>query len=86
LLLDWLGNDASPPIGIMALWPFSRSHYQSPVPLLMPVTRQYWLPTFWMHNLRVLASEMAMFGTLALVTYLYDRRRLGRAGSMNRTA
>jgi hypothetical protein len=29
---------------------------------------------------------MAMFGTLALVTYLYDRRRLGRAGSMNRTA
>ena len=23
-LLDWLGTDASPPIGIMALWPFSR--------------------------------------------------------------
>src|SRR5262245_15983491 len=23
-LLDWLGTDTSPPIGIMALWPFSR--------------------------------------------------------------
>src|SRR4051812_5338473 len=25
-LLDWLGTDASPPIGIMALWPLSRNY------------------------------------------------------------
>ena len=28
-LLDWLGTDSSPPIGIMALWPFSRDYYES---------------------------------------------------------
>src|SRR5688500_5993248 len=27
-LLDWLGSDAAPPLGLMALWPFSREYYQ----------------------------------------------------------
>ena len=29
-LLDWLGSDTSPPIGIMALWPISRDYFESP--------------------------------------------------------
>jgi membrane-bound metal-dependent hydrolase YbcI (DUF457 family) len=28
VLLDWLGSDTTPPIGIMALWPFTRDFYQ----------------------------------------------------------
>src|SRR5204863_2309606 len=28
-LLDWLGTDSSPPIGIMALWPFSHQYFES---------------------------------------------------------
>ena len=27
-LLDWLGTDSSPPIGIMALWPFSHQYFE----------------------------------------------------------
>ena len=38
LLLDWLGDDTTPPIGIMALWPFSRELL--PVePALVPADR-----------------------------------------------
>src|SRR5215211_3307748 len=29
LLLDFLGNDTAPPIGIMARWPFDSGYYQT---------------------------------------------------------
>ena len=47
-LLDWLGNDTFPPIGIMALWPFSHGYYQSSLHLFPAVSRSYWLADFWM--------------------------------------
>ena len=58
-LLDWLGSDTSPPIGIMALWPFSREYYESSVHMFMAVSRRIWQPeTFWMQNLFALAREL----------------------------
>jgi membrane-bound metal-dependent hydrolase YbcI (DUF457 family) len=57
-LLDWLGTDTSPPIGIMALWPFSRGYYESPLHVFMAISRRYWLPEFWTYNLRALAREL----------------------------
>jgi inner membrane protein len=57
-LLDWLGTDSSPPIGIMALWPFSREYYESPWHVFMAISRRYWLPEFWTVNLLALGREL----------------------------
>ena len=65
-LLDWLGSDSSPPIGIMALWPFSRDHYESQLHVFMAISRRYWLPEFWIGNLVALARELAIL--LPIVT------------------
>ncbi len=73
-LLDWLGRDTSPPLGIMVLWPFSTEHYMSPVPLITPVSRRYWLPNFWIHNLKVVTLEILVFGGLALAVHRWRPR------------
>ncbi len=65
VLLDWLGSDTTPPIGIMALWPFSHGFYESDVHLFLAVSRRYWLPEFWTYNLREVWRELIVLGPLA---------------------
>jgi LexA-binding, inner membrane-associated putative hydrolase len=72
--LDWLGRDTTPPIGIMVLWPFSTDHFMVPVPILTPVSRRYWLPNFWSHNLKVVTVELLVFGGLALAAHRWRGR------------
>ena len=73
-LLDWLGTDTSPPIGIMALWPFSRAYYESPLHIFMAISRRYWFPEeFWGHNLRALARELLIL--MPIVGIVIRRRR-----------
>ena len=70
LLLDWLGSDTSPPIGIMALWPFSREHFQSSVYLFDAISRRYWLPEqFVWGNLKAAAKEVLILGPIAVGSY-----------------
>jgi|SRR6266545_4673927 len=73
-LLDWLGADSSPPIGIMALWPFSRDYYESQVHVFMAISRRYWLPEFWASNARALAGELAILLPLAALVCFARRR------------
>jgi membrane-bound metal-dependent hydrolase YbcI (DUF457 family) len=62
-LLDWLGTDSSPPIGIMALWPFTREHYESPFHVFMAVSRRYWQgDAFWIHNVAAVVREVIILG------------------------
>lgn len=75
LLFDFIGRDTSPPLGIMALWPFSRDYFMSPVSILEPVSRRYWLPGFWLHNVKVGLSELLIFGTFAALVWRRTRRR-----------
>lgn len=73
-LLDWLGSDSSPPIGLMALWPASRGYYESQYHVFLAISRRYWLPDFWMLNMRAVARELAILGPLALaVVWLRQR-------------
>jgi inner membrane protein len=73
-LLDWLGSDTSPPIGIMALWPFSREYYESSLHLFMAISRRYWLPEFWTHNVLAVARELVILvPVLALLVRLRSR-------------
>ena len=77
LLLDWIGRDTNPPLGIMALWPFSRDYYMSPVSLLEPVSRRFQWEYFWSHNLRVVGFEVLLFGAMAMAAYLWRGRTRG---------
>jgi membrane-bound metal-dependent hydrolase YbcI (DUF457 family) len=65
VLLDWLGSDTTPPIGIMALWPFSSAFYQSHLHLFPAISRRYWLPSFWSLNLMAALRELLILGPLA---------------------
>jgi inner membrane protein len=60
VVLDWLGSDTSPPIGVMALWPFSREYFQSPFYVFAAVSRRYWLPEFFTGNLLAAVRECAI--------------------------
>jgi membrane-bound metal-dependent hydrolase YbcI (DUF457 family) len=73
-LLDWLGTDSSPPIGIMALWPFSRGYYESSWHVFMAISRRYWLPEFWTFNIYALARELLILVPIALVVLMTRRR------------
>ena len=75
-LLDWLGTDSSPPIGIMALWPVSRQYFESSVHLFPAVSRRYWLPeAFWLPNLHSVLWELIILAPVTIVVRLLRRRR-----------
>ena len=76
-LLDWLGTDLSPPIGIMALWPFSSEYYESHLHVFRAISRRYWLPEFWASNARALAGELTILLPLSALVYLVRRRPTG---------
>jgi inner membrane protein len=74
-LLDWLGTDSSPPIGIMALWPFSRDYYESHLHVFRAISRRYWLPEFLVSNARALVGELAILLPLTALVFFARRRR-----------
>jgi membrane-bound metal-dependent hydrolase YbcI (DUF457 family) len=76
VLLDWVGEDTWPPIGIPALWPFSRAYYQSPIVIFPSVSRQYWRHwDFVAFNLKALAVELVV---LLPIVWIVVRARRGR--------
>ena len=80
LLLDWLGDDRSVPIGIRALWPFTDAYVQSSVRWFPPVERRYWLPGFWTANLRAIGWELLALAPLAVFT-VWVRARSRRSAA-----
>lgn len=76
ILLDWLGSDTSPPIGIMALWPFMDGFYQSSAFLFDAISRRYWLPQeFIWGNLRAVTKEILILGPIAWIAMRVASRR-----------
>ena len=78
-LLDWLGTDSSPPIGIMALWPFSRQYFESPWHVFMAISRRYWLPEFWTVNLLALGRELLILIPFAMIVVAVRRKSISGA-------
>jgi membrane-bound metal-dependent hydrolase YbcI (DUF457 family) len=74
-LLDWLAQDTMPPIGVMALWPFSRAHYESDLHVFMAISRRYYQGwSFVLHNVLAIARELAiLLPILGLVAILRGR-------------
>jgi hypothetical protein len=80
ILLDWMGSDDTPPIGIMALWPFTDAFYQSDLYWFMAISRRYWLANFWTHNLTAVFWEIVLLGPLAAAIVWWRHRRPPRVG------
>jgi inner membrane protein len=76
VLLDWLSNDTRPPIGVMALWPFTHAYYKAAIEIFPPVSRRYWESRFLVYNLRAVVVELAILAPLAgLVVWRMRRAR-----------
>jgi hypothetical protein len=75
VLLDWLAQDTSPPLGIMALWPFDSGFFLSPVHVFLGISRKYWLAAAWRENTVSVARELLILGPLA---WAVGRFRSGR--------
>jgi membrane-bound metal-dependent hydrolase YbcI (DUF457 family) len=72
-LLDALALDGSVPLGIMALWPLSEDHYQTGLSVFGPISRRYWLDTFWPTNLTSIAREVVILAPIVLVAWWTGR-------------
>jgi LexA-binding, inner membrane-associated putative hydrolase len=76
IALDWLGSDTSPPIGIMALWPFDDGYYQSSLAIFDAISRRYWLPDqFVWGNLRAALKEIVVLAPITGVAFWRRTRR-----------
>lgn len=67
LVLDYLAVDTSPPIGLMALWPFSSGFYHFPYPLFLDIWRTLGWRAAWHDTLAVL-WEVAVLTPLLLLS------------------
>jgi hypothetical protein len=74
IFLDWLGSDTTPPIGVMALWPFSNDYFFAYAYVFESITRRYWLPNFWTHNVWAVVTEATILGPI--VAFLVWMRRV----------
>jgi membrane-bound metal-dependent hydrolase YbcI (DUF457 family) len=68
--LDLLNVDTHPPIGLMALWPFSHEYFKAPWPLFLDIGRTLEWKTVW-HDAVAVAWELVV-----LLPLLYACSRL----------
>lgn len=66
VLLDYLGLDTSPPIGEMALWPFSSGFHASPIPVFLDVPRAFTSGAIKHNALAVLIEIIVLTPIVAL--------------------
>ena len=76
VLLDSLGDDTFPPIGVMLFWPFSSERFLSPVSVF-PGVKKGSLTDLWdPHNLVEFGLEAGIFLPLIGALWLWKRARL----------
>ena len=78
-LLDALGRDGTPPLGIMAFWPFSSDYVLFPFRIFEAITRRYWEDDFVSHNLVAIAKEILMLAPVAGVMFVSTGKSPGRS-------
>ena len=74
-LFDSLGQDGTPPLGVMAFWPFSREYVRTGIVVFMPISRRWWLDEFVVHNLTAVAREILILLPIATASYFLNRVR-----------
>ena len=76
VLFDWLGSDTTPPLGVMALWPFSSAYYFSNAFFFEAISRRYWLDNFISHNLWAVAKEVMLLGPILAGVWFLRKREV----------
>ena len=79
VLFDWLGSDTTPPLGVMALWPFSSEYYFSNAFFFEAISRRYWLDNFITHNLWAVTTEILILGPVLAVLMAFRWRARRRS-------
>jgi hypothetical protein len=74
LLLDYLGRDTHPPIGLPILWPFAGGYFKAPWPLFLDIGRTLNWHTV-RHNALAVAWEMVLMLPILLATWWWRQRR-----------
>ncbi len=74
---DWLGSDDTPPLGVMALWPFDDRFVFAHAYLFEAISRRYWLPNFVTHNAWAVTSEVLMLAPILAVLVWWRQRGAG---------
>ncbi len=74
IFLDLLGKDTRPPIGVPFLWPFVQRSYKLPVEVFLDIKKDAYTEIFGLHNLRVVAHEILLFGSLLAITVVLKMR------------
>jgi hypothetical protein len=75
VLLDRLSNDTRPPIGVLALWPFSDGYFKAAIEIFPPVSRRYWESRFWIYNLHAVLVETLVLAPITIAVVWWGRRR-----------
>jgi membrane-bound metal-dependent hydrolase YbcI (DUF457 family) len=75
VLFDWLGSDTTPPLGVMALWPFSNAFYFADAFVFDAISRRTHLPNFWSHNVWAVVKEAALLAPGVAVAAWWTQRR-----------
>jgi membrane-bound metal-dependent hydrolase YbcI (DUF457 family) len=75
VLFDWLGSDDTPPLGVMAFWPFSSNFYFANAFIFEAISRRYWLDNFFTHNAWAVTKEILMLGPLVFIAFRWRARR-----------
>lgn len=78
VLFDWLGADSPAPRGLMALWPFTDAHYVSGLDVFPVVSRKVLTLRAWKLNLIAAATETAILGSAAFLSWRFRGRRSAR--------
>ena len=82
VLFDWLGSDDTPPLGVMALWPFNSNFYFADAFVFEAISRRYWLDNFITQNTWAVIKEILILGPIAITAFLWQvRRRYRRPGT-----
>ena len=68
VLLDYLGADTHPPIGILALWPFESGYHKLPWPLFLDIGRTLEWATV-RHDALAVAWEIVLLGPLLVASW-----------------
>jgi inner membrane protein len=76
VLLDYLNVDTNPPIGLMALWPFSDAYYKSSVPVFLDIGRTLTWSTV-RHDAVAGAWELVVLVPILLACWRYKAGQLG---------
>jgi membrane-bound metal-dependent hydrolase YbcI (DUF457 family) len=82
LLLDWLGVDRYPPLGLQALWPISHEWYISGLDIFRQTARQrIFTRPVMIVNAKAIAQEIAILGPIAAALWLVRVKALARLAS-----